>query len=470
VIRFRFAGVPVTIHLSHLLISGLIAWSFVGWKLGATSWPREILANTDHPAHDRTAVLVWLGWTSLVTLSVLVHELGHAVATRIFGGKPQIHLIGLGGRTMVEGVEHMDWWQEVLITLAGPAAGLALGVFAGGVAWAGGASLPDAVRYFGTGLFFANLSWTILNLLPITGLDGGVITTLVLTRAFGRAGFLLAQVLAIALAGVVMVWAFATAQPLLAMLVGFMLLRTFGNISAYQRGELPAGHAAHPLTAVVERAEALYRERKLTEAQVIAQGVVESAQTPSLLRSRAHVLLGWIALKEGNGRRALDHFSQVQGLEVPPHALAAGFSLVGDEHRAIPLWERAAKTASDDLLLHEYAGALIRGGREAEARTIPHVQMARAFSAAERVHYVRKEYEQAAKAAEAAFHEAPQPALAYTAACAWALANKPDDAMRLLALAAQAGFRDAAEARADPDLRSLRGRPEFEGWLQSLAA
>lgn len=456
------------IHLSHLLISGLIAWSFLGWKQAPTAWPREILSDATHPSHDTTAVLVWLIWTSLVTLSVLAHEFGHALVTRAFGARPQVHLVGLGGRTMIEGADRLEWWQEVLITLAGPGAGLALGVGAGALAFLGGTALPDALRYFGTGLFFANVSWTLLNLLPITGLDGGVITTLVLTRLFGRTGFLLAQMVALGLAALVLLGALATAQPMLAVLVGFMVLRTFGNISAYQRGELPAGSAAHPLTAVVERAEALYRERKLAEAGLIAQGVVDGAETPSLLRSRAHVLLGWVALKEGNGRRALDHFAQVQGLEVPPHALAAGFSLVGDETRAVPLWARASELMRDDVVLHEYAGALIRGGREAEARLLPGVDLARAFSAAERVHYVRREFELAAKAAEAAFHEAHHPALAYTAACAWALAERHADAMRLLGLATQAGFRDAKEARTDPDLRSLRGRPEFEGWLSSL--
>jgi len=196
--------------------------------------------------------------------------------------------------------------------------------------------------------------------------------------------------------------------------------------------------------------------------------VVEAADATPLLRSRAHVLLGWIALKEGNGRRALDHFSQVQGLPVPPHALAAGFSLVGDETRAIPLWAQAAQATGEQVILDEFAGALIRGGREPEARALPGVRMARAFSAAERVHYVRKEFEQAARAAEAAFHEEPLPSLAYTAACAWALANHPDEALRLLSLASQNGYRNAAEARTDPDLKSLRGKPGFEGWLASL--
>lgn len=467
-IRFRFGTIPVEIHATHLLISGLIAYSFLGFKVPSIAWPKNILASGTHPLHTPTLLLVLGTWTVLVSLSVLVHELGHALAARSFGARPSIQLVGLGGLTRAEpGAEPLEWWQDLLFTLAGPAAGLALGVFSGMVAIIGGSALPDAVRYFATGLAIANLMWTALNLLPISTLDGGRITTIVLIRMMGRPGFLVAQLIALGLAAVVLVWALAGHQPVLGVLVALMVLRTFANIGAYQRGELPLGQAAHPLTAVVERAEALYRERKLTEAGLIAGGVVEAADTPAIVRSRAHVLLGWIALKEGAGRRALDHFSQVQGLLVPAHALAAGFSLIGDEARAIPLWAQAAQSG-DQLLLHEYAAALIRGGREKEARAVPGVRMAQAFSMAERVLYVRKDFERAAQVAEAAFHEEPHPTLAYTAACAWAQANRPEEALRLLTLAAQNGFTNAAEARTDPDLKSLRGKPEFEGWLASL--
>ena len=468
-IRFRISSIPVQIHATHLLISGLIAYSFLGFRAPGIAWPRTILSSESHPLQTPTLLLVLGTWTVLVSLSVLVHELGHAFAARAFGARPSIQLVGLGGLTRAEpGAEPLEWWQDLLFTLAGPAAGLALGVFSGLVAIIGGAALPDSVRYFATGLALANLLWTALNLLPISTLDGGRITTIVLTRVLGRPGFLVAQFIALGLAAVVLLWAMTSHQPFLGVVVALMVLRTFANIGAYQRGELPVGHAAHPLTAVVERAEALYRERKLKEAELIASGVVEAADTPATLRSRAHVLLGWIALKEGAGRRALDHFSQVQGLLVPAHALAAGFSLIGDEARAIPLWAQAA-ASGDQLLLHEYAAALIRGGREQEARALPGVRMAQAFSMAERVLYVRKDFEAAAQAAEAAFHEEPLPTLAYTAACAWAQANRPEDALRLLTLAAQNGFSNAAEARTDPDLKSLRGRPEFEGWLASLA-
>lgn len=467
-IRFRIGTIPVEIHATHLLITALISYSFIGYKAPTASWPRHILSNHAHALYTPTLVLVVLGWMLLVSLSVLVHELGHAFAARMFGARPTIQLVGLGGLTRAEGVERLEWWQDLLFTLAGPAAGLALGVFSGVLVLLGGSALPEPVRYFATGLALANLFWTVLNLLPISTLDGGRITAVVLTRMLGRPGFLVAQFIALSLAGLVLLWAVAGRQPFLAVLVALMVMRTFANIGAYQRGELPLGYAAHPLGAVMERAEALYRERKLTEAGLIASGVVEAADTPALLRSRAHMLLGWVALKEGNGRRALDHYSQVQGLLVPPHALAAGFSLVGDETRAIPLWGQAAAETGDEMLLHEFAGALIRGGREKEARAIPGVRLAEAFSMAERVHYVRKEFEKAAQAAEAAFHEEPHAALAYTAACAWAQANKPEDALRLLALAAQNGYRNAAEARTDPDLKSLRGRPEFDGWLASL--
>ena len=453
--------------MTHFVISGLIAWSFLGFK-GPVAWPRNVLGDETNVARAPTLLFVAVIWMALVSISVLIHELGHAVAAARFGARPSVHLVGIAGLTRGQGVEQLEWWQDVLFTLAGPAASLALGVSAGAVVITGGAALPDSLRYFGTGIAQANLAWALLNVLPIGALDGGRLTTVLLTRMLGRPGFLIAQLSALGLAGLVLLWWVLSRQPFFAVLAALMVIRTFGNIGAYQRGELPRGHAAHPLLAVVERAEALYRERKLSEAELIASGVVEAEGTPPLLRSRVHMLLGWIALKGGSGRRALDHFSQVQGLDVPPHALAAGFSLVGDEPRAIPLWARAAQAMSDEVVLHEYAGALIRGGREAEARAIPRVKMARAFSAAERVHYVRKEFEAAAKAAEAAFREEADPLLAYTSACAWAQANRTDEALRLLSLAAQSGYRNAAEAKADPDLKSLRGKPEFDGWLASL--
>lgn len=464
--RFRIGTIAVEVHFSHLVFSGLIAWSIASTK--GTGWPRDILSNPNHPQHAKFFAAVTAAWMLIITGSMILQELGRAVAARRAGAAPVIHLIGLGGVTKLSSGP-LEWWQSVLVLLAGPATALVLGISLGLLVLIGGAGLPDPVRYFATGAAIGNLVYTALNLVPISPLPGGQIVEVLATRLFGRQGFLAAQVFALSLAGLIALAAFAVKLPLLAILVGMMVLRTVANIAAYQRGELPVGEAAHPLVAVLERAEALYRERKLDEAKVIAAGVNEGPETPPLLRSRAHVLLGWIALKEGQGRRALDHFSQVQGLHVPPHALAAGFSLIGDDLRAIPLWAQAAQAQpQDEVLRHELAGALIRGGREQDARSIPNVKMGRAFLAAERVHYVRKDFESAARAAEGAFQAEPTAAHAYTAACNWALAGKSDEALRYLQLASQNGYRDATEAKEDPDLKSLRGRPEFEGWLAQL--
>jgi Zn-dependent protease len=467
VLRLRIGSIPIDVHFSHLVFSGLIAWSIASTK--GTTWPLHILSNPNHPERTKIFAAVTVAWMLIITASMVFQELGRAFVIKTSGAQARIQLVGLGGVTKLEGPP-LHWSRTVLVLLAGPAVSLVIGIVMGLLVLAGGTSLPEPVRYFAFGTAIGNLVFAGLNLVPISPLPGGQLVEVLLTRVMGRQGYLAAQILALALAGFIGLVSLLF-MPLLTLLVGLMVLRTIANITAYQRGELPVGEAAHPLVAVLERAEGLYRERKLSEAQVIAAGVVEGAETPPLLRSRAHLLLGWIALKEGLGRRALDHFSQVQGLNVPPHALAAGFSLIGDEHRAVPLWAQAAQAQpQDEVVRHELAGALIRGGREPEARAMANVDLARAFLAAERVHYVRKEFESAARTASGAYEAAPTAAHAFTAACNWALAGHQDEAMRYLHLASQNGYRDAAAAREDPDLKSLRGRPEFEAWLTSLAA
>ena len=470
VFQFRLGRFPVSLHFSHLIVSGLIAWSFAqSPRSDSGAWPDSVLTQPSSAGHAQTMALVVVLWMVMISLSVLVHELGHAAVARAFGYPPHIQLIGLGGQTWAEGSEAMPWHQDVLHTLAGPAAGLLLGVVAGLglLVWSIGGPPPAPATYILRSLFYANLAWTALNLLPLATLDGGRIASAVLTRLFGRPGYLGAQLLSLALASGFFLFALSVKDPLMMILVFMLGARTYTNLAGWFRGELPRGLGAHPLLAEVERAEQAFREGKLDEAEQVGRRIL-GGEPPLLVKSRAHLLLGWVLLKRGQGKPALEQFQNVKGQELPAHALAAAFSLAGDEAQALPLWAQAAQRSGNEVILHEFAGALIRAGRELDARRLAGVKMALAWASAERVYYVRGDYEKAAEMAEAAFREEPSFSAAYDAACAFSRAQKVESAMRMLALAAQNGFKDGATARADPDLAGLRGRPEFQAWLAGV--
>jgi Zn-dependent protease len=469
-LRFRLGSIPVNVHPTHALVSALLAYAFLprpGSLTGPTavSWPyRHLLTPTD-PRHGVTLALYILSWVLIIFLSTLVHELGHALVGRFFGYRPSILLKWMGGVTQMNSPSALPWHHLVLINAAGPGFGLLLATASlAGRAWASGRS--EGLYFLCTVGAVANFVWALFNLLPVPPLDGGHIVSAVATRFFGQGGFIAAQGLALVVSVALVALAVVHGDPLLGAFFVLFGLQAMRLLLAVWRGEMRLVRTPpEPLVrALKEGREALAHGRP-KEARQLALSVLEAEETTPELDSRAHHLLGWVALKEGQGRMALDHFSQVQRRAVETHALAAAFSLLGDEPRALSLWELAWQERRDATVLHEYAGSLIRSAREQEALRLPGVEPEAAFTCAGRTLFIRGAYSEAAALAEAGLARVPSARLAYDAACAQARARHRDDAVRLLHRATALGFQDANYAASDEDLSSLHGHPSFEQWL-----
>ena len=150
-IRFSIFGIPVEVQ-PFFWISLVIIGSMGGADSTAAFF--EIL------------LFVLAGF-----ISIMVHELGHALTARGFGASTSITLQAFGGYAAYSGIQ-MNRWQSFLITAAGPVIQIALGV----VLFVAFQFLPDLNPngvYFLKTLMFISLFWAILNLLPVIPLDGG---------------------------------------------------------------------------------------------------------------------------------------------------------------------------------------------------------------------------------------------------------------------------------------------------------
>ncbi|MET0401863.1 MAG: peptidase M50 [Cystobacter sp.] len=470
-LRFRLGDIPVEIRFSHLFFSALLGILLARDLPGGdpSVWPYREFQDTAGAAHGRTTVLVALAWMAIVSLTVFVHEAGHALVIRAFGHRPRIQLVWLGGHTRPRDRSALPWHQHAMSTAAGPLAGFLVGLLALGL-WHG-AVAPEAevARFLLDGLFATNILWSCFNLLPVPSLDGGVLLSTVATRLFGRTGFLIAQALALVLCVALVAFGLRHA-PVLGILFALYGLQAMRLLLAAQRGELQvsSGVAPRPLVEALEQARAALKEGQVNDARRRARDLLEAKAVTPELAARTHHLLGWVALKEGQGRLALEHFAQARRQPVETHAMAAAFSLMGDEARALALWEMAWTETRDRTVLHEYAGSLIRASRVTNALRLPGVEAETAFLCAGRPLFTRGAYSEAAAIAEAGLEHVPAARLAYDAACAHARARHPADAVRMLRRATELGFQDAHYAASDEDLAALHGHPDFERWLREL--
>lgn len=153
---FSVLGFPVFVQWSALLVVGLLVFGGGGLS-------------------DSAAMGRGILYAVAILISILVHELGHAVVGRRLGLEPRrIVVHGFGG--LCEYGRRPSPKQGVISAAAGPAAGLMLGgaCFLLALGFIVSAlPVPDGVMLFLDQMIWINVVWSLFNLLPIHPLDGG---------------------------------------------------------------------------------------------------------------------------------------------------------------------------------------------------------------------------------------------------------------------------------------------------------
>lgn len=150
-IRFSVFGIPVQVHAFFW-----ISLAVIGGALGADS---------------QEAILEICLFLIAGFISVLIHELGHALTAQKFGARSEIVLQAFGGYAAYSGVR-LSRKQSFLVTAAGPAVQILLGLLVMLIIPRLPVISPFG-SYFLQTLMGISFVWAILNLLPVLPLDGG---------------------------------------------------------------------------------------------------------------------------------------------------------------------------------------------------------------------------------------------------------------------------------------------------------
>ena len=161
-IRFRLFGFPVTVEPWH--------WAILAFFGGA-------LKIKD--SEDLLPVLLFM---AAGVVSIIIHELGHALTMRLFGGRHiSIVLHGWGGYAISQGAP-FSRGQHILISLAGPLLQVACGLLVlialiMSAATSSGSTGLEAgpVYQLLYSFIYVSLFWAVLNLIPVYPMDGGQI-------------------------------------------------------------------------------------------------------------------------------------------------------------------------------------------------------------------------------------------------------------------------------------------------------
>ena len=463
--HFRIFGIPVRVEPFFLIVAVLFGINLVPlWSV--------------------------LLWVLAVFVSVLVHELGHAVAYRIFGQRSAVVLHGFGGFTVATGGGRraLSKGRSIAVSLSGALCQiLLLGLTSRLLLdsdWMAEqifrhfrdyGSLREfspisAMYFFLSHLEYVSIWWGLFNLLPIRPLDGGHVSeTLV--------GFETACKVSIGAAVVAAVLAFREPQ------IQFFGLMFFGLLAYLNFRDLREGQASTAFDIEAPDAPGgkdargkpgrpgrpgRSRRRGAANLSVVRPGTgplevpdLTPRLSPGEAESRA-----WNALGSGDGSRAAAIIDQAGDGKVNPFLRASAALITGPHEMADDLFNAAYRAEPGGppnlvpaTLLADHDRAVPVAERLISSGT---VGVEAAGSLQTHLHYAER-FRAAAEVGEKVYEAGPRSRAqtAFEVACSWARADDPDRALQWVGVAVDRGFRAPGLLDGEPDLALVRSLP---GW------
>ena len=456
--RFRLFGVDVQVQMFFWLTTAFFAYP-------------------DLMAGRYSSAVVWI---AVVFVSVLVHELGHALAVKRHKIEPEIALHGMGGTTSWQPGGALSRGDHILISLAGPFAGFALG----GLVYAFVHLAPGlVVRLPPLGqraielMLYVNIFWGIVNLIPVLPFDGGHVLEHTLGPKRGRLTAGISGVIGLGVA----IYAGLHGMIWMALLFGMGAVQSYQRFNAepaspgassQRRDPPPAGEAIPAeLAAMLQTARSALAAEQLERAISIAEAVLASTPLPPRAAILALEIIGWAHLLGANPREAAQAVAAAKSLgDVDAALVGSTLQATGDLAGARRVLEGAHRKGDDRKeIMGPLIQILIQQGevpRAAEAalsivETLSEDDVRRMAEIA----VEHRAFSWAARLFEASYQRAKSSEDAYAAARAHALDGQHDRAVEWLRHAVEAGFSDRARAWSDAALEALRTGPDLEAVL-----
>jgi Zn-dependent protease len=241
-LHFRVFGFPIRVHPFFWVITFLLG------------------SKADEP----TEIFIWV---AVVFVSILVHELGHAILQRHYGGHPRITLYSFGGLASCSDCDRSPR-SQLAILFAGPLAGflfaavvlLAIKLAGHNAGFAISGSMEELVEahraypinlvgslyaFFQPfesrvlslvliQLIYVNIAWGLLNLLPVYPLDGGQISRELFTLGNPRSGVIQSLQLSIGVAALLAAYFLVHERYYTGLMFGYLAYANFQTLQAYR--------------------------------------------------------------------------------------------------------------------------------------------------------------------------------------------------------------------------------------------